>query len=136
MGLLYGHRPDFDAWVTKFLHLVAQAYAARGKELRLLDLARVSEPDWFQQSSMIGYVCYINRFATSLEDVASKIPYLEELGVTYLHLMPLLQIRPGPNDGGYAVMDYRQVDKKLGTMYVLLEPYDVNWLEVGESEFN
>lgn len=116
LGLLYGHRPDFDAWLAKFLHLVAQAYAARGKELRLLDLARVSEPDWFQQSSMIGYVCYVNRFATSLKDVARKIPYLKELGVTYLHLMPLLQTRPGPNDGGYAVMDYRQVDKKLGTM--------------------
>ena len=32
---------------------------------------------------------------------------LKELGVGYLHLMPLLTPRPAPNDGGYAVMDYR-----------------------------
>ncbi len=48
--------------------------------------------------------------------MASKIEYLNELGVTYLHLMPLLQPRPAANDGGYAVMDYRQVDSRLGSM--------------------
>ena len=32
-----------------------------------------------------------------------KLDYLAELGTTYLHLMPLLQPRPGENDGGYAV---------------------------------
>jgi amylosucrase len=98
------------------LHIVAQGYASRPAELRLLDLARVSEYDWFQQSNMIGYVCYVDRFAGALNDVAEKIPYLKELGVTYLHLMPLLQSRPGANDGGYAVMDYRQVDSKVGVM--------------------
>ena len=30
--------------------------------------------------------------------------------------MPLLQPRPGENDGGYAVADYRAVDPQLGTM--------------------
>ena len=44
------------------------------------------------------------------------MPYLAELGVTYLHLMPLLKPRPGPNDGGYAVMDYRAIRDDLGTM--------------------
>ena len=47
---------------------------------------------------------------------ASTRPYLGELGVTYLHLMPLLQPRPGPNDGGYAVADYRTVRPDLGTV--------------------
>jgi amylosucrase len=46
----------------------------------------------------------------------SRVPYLAELGVTYLHLMPLLQPAPRPNDGGYAVMDYRAVREDLGTM--------------------
>ena len=32
-----------------------------------------------------------------------RLDYLAELGTTYLHLMPLLQPRPGENDGGYAV---------------------------------
>ena len=46
----------------------------------------------------------------------SKVDYLAELGVTYLHLMPLLKPRPGQNDGGYAVMDYRAVRDDLGTI--------------------
>ncbi|MCA9874111.1 MAG: hypothetical protein KC441_10665, partial [Anaerolineales bacterium] len=113
---LYGQRPDYDAWLEKLLTLTAQAYACRPAELRLLDLKRTQEPDWFQQPDMIGYVCYADRFAGDLPGVAEKIPYLKELGVTYLHLMPLLKPRPGASDGGYAVMDYRQVRDDLGTM--------------------
>ena len=56
-----------------------------------------------------GYAAYADRFAGDLRGVAEHVPYLGELGVTYLHLMPLLQPRPGPNDGGYAVADYRTV---------------------------
>ena len=113
---LYGHRQDYEAWLSRFLTLVAKAYAARSPALRLLDLKRVEELDWFQQSRMMGYVCYPDRFAGDLNGVAAKIPYLKELGVTYLHLMPLLKPRSGANDGGYAVMDYRAVDEKLGDM--------------------
>lgn len=65
---------------------------------------------------MVGYVCYPDLFAETLEGVRSKIGYLEELGVTYLHLMPLLHPRPLPDDGGYAVMDYRAVKPELGTV--------------------
>ncbi|MGB5059814.1 MAG: alpha-amylase family glycosyl hydrolase, partial [Candidatus Promineifilaceae bacterium] len=113
---LYAHLPNYDAWLEKLITLVANAYAARPAELRQRDLRRVHEPDWFQQSDMMGYVCYPDRFAGTLRGVAEKIPYLKELGVTYLHLMPLLKPRPGASDGGYAVMDYRQVRDDLGTM--------------------
>ncbi len=116
LRFLYGQRDDFEAWVERFLTIAAQAYANRPSELRLLDLRRVSQPDWFQQSGMIGYICYVDRFAGTLPHVADHIPYLKELGITYLHLMPLLQPRPGPNDGGYAVMDYRAVNPTLGSM--------------------
>jgi amylosucrase len=113
---LYGRRPDFESWIARYLDIVARAYAHRQADLRLLDLARESEPDWFQKSNMIGYVCYTDRFADDLKGVIDKIDYLKELGVTYLHLMPLLKPRPGENDGGYAVMNYREVDPKLGRM--------------------
>ena len=118
---LYGERPDFAAHLENLLGIVARTYASRPEELRLLDLRRVSEPDWFQQPNMIGYVCYVDRFADTLAGVKDKIPYLKELGVTYLHLMPLLEPRPGPNDGGYAVMDYREVNPAYGTMNDLRE---------------
>lgn len=118
---LYGERSDFTAQLENLLGIVARAYASRPEDLRLLDLRRVSEPDWFQQPRMIGYVCYVDRFAGNLAGVKDQIPYLKELGVTYLHLMPLLKPRPGANDGGYAVMDYRQVNPAYGTMEDLRE---------------
>ena len=65
----------------------------RSPELRRLDSRREAVPDWFQQPGMVGYVCYADRFAGDLRGVAGHLDYLAELGVTYLHLMPLLRPR-------------------------------------------
>ena len=113
---LYGHLDTFEPWLADTLTRIGRAYAERPAELHELDEKRLLQPDWFQQSNMLGYVAYTDRFAGNLNGVAEKIDYLNELGVTYLHLMPLLQPRPGANDGGYAVLDYRQVDSRLGSM--------------------
>ena len=113
---LYGRRADVDQWAGHLLEIVARGYAARPPDLRLLDLRRQSEPDWFQKPDMVGYVAYADRFAGDLKGIAGHIPYLKEMGITYLHLMPLLKPRSGPNDGGYAVADYRAVNPALGTM--------------------
>ena len=96
--------------------IAVEGFCSRPADLRLLDLERHVDPDWFQSPRMLGYACYAERFAGDLRAVAERVPYLAELGVTYLHLMPLLQPRPAPNDGGYAVMDYRAVRPDLGTM--------------------
>ncbi|HEX9018782.1 MAG TPA: amylosucrase, partial [Anaerolineaceae bacterium] len=45
--------------------------------------------------------------------------YFKELGLTYLHLMPLFKAPEGENDGGYAVSSYRDVNPALGTMEAL-----------------
>lgn len=113
---LYGERDDFERWAAHLLHIVARGYVNRPRELRMLDLRRQSEPDWFQKPDALGYVVYTDRFAGNLPGVAGHIDYLNELGVTYLHLMPLLKPRDGPNDGGYAVADYRAINPSLGTM--------------------
>ena len=93
-----------------------QLVADRSPELRRLDSRREAVPDWFQQPGIVGYVCYADRFAGDLRGVAGHLDYLSELGVTYLHLMPLLRPREGENDGGYAVQSYEEVDPALGTM--------------------
>ncbi len=116
LTLLYGDRPDFPVWCRHYVDLTARQYAARPEALRLLDLRRQAEPDWFQQPDMLGYVCYADRFAGTLRGVAERASYFSELGITYLHLMPLLAPRPGQNDGGYAVVDYRAVNPALGSM--------------------
>ena len=70
---------------------------------------------------MLGYAAYADRFGGTLNGVAERTPYLADLGVTYLHLMPLLTPRQPPNDGGYAVQDYDSVRSDLGTMDDLRE---------------
>jgi amylosucrase len=102
--------------VARLIEIIAAGHRDRSKALRDRDRHRVLEPDWFQRSDALGYVAYADRFAGDLSGVASRIDYLRDLGVTYLHLMPLLQPRPGNSDGGYAVMDYDTIREDLGTM--------------------
>ncbi len=107
---------DAESVVRRLLSLAASAYAAREADLHQLDLRRSLAPDWFQRPDMVGYAAYTDRFAGTLSGVAERVDYLKDLGVGYLHLMPLLEPRPAPNDGGYAVQDYRSVRADLGTM--------------------
>ncbi len=108
--------PDLTSLATRVVDRVADAFADRPPALADRDEERLLRPDWFAGPDQIGYVCYPDRFAGTLAGVAERIGYLRELGVTYLHLMPLLRPRDGADDGGYAVADYRQVRPDLGTM--------------------
>src|SRR3954453_20909325 len=114
LAVLYGE--DADLLFARALRIVLAAAAERPTELPRLDRRREIDPAWFQRARMQGYVCYVDRFCGTLAELPGKLDYLSELGTTYLHLMPLLRPRPGENDGGYAVMDYRAVDPRLGTM--------------------
>jgi amylosucrase len=113
---LYGDVVDVESFATELVLDALEAAASRPAPLRRLDRRREIDPAWFQRSRMIGYVCYADRFAGSLRGVREHLDYLVELGVSYLHLMPLLRPREGENDGGYAVADYGAVDPRVGTM--------------------
>ena len=115
-GLSTAYGAAGPALAARVAALAVEGFRARPADLRLLDLERHVDPDWFQSPRMLGYACYVDRLAGDLRAVREKVPYLAELGVTYLHLLPLLQPRPRPNDGGYAVADYRAVREDLGTM--------------------
>ena len=107
---------DVDEIGARMVAIAARAVAQRPAELRRLDLERTLRPDWFQSSTMLGYACYAERLAGDLVGVREAIGYLRELGVTYLHLMPLMRPRPGDSDGGYAIADYRTVRPDLGSV--------------------
>jgi amylosucrase len=125
LDVYVGHPRGGAELADRVLDLVIAAHAGRRPALRELDERRVLRPDWFAGPDQIGYVCYPERFAGTLKGVAERIDYLSELGVTYLHLMPLLEPRHGPDDGGYAVLDYRRVRPDLGTMDDLAALADV-----------
>ena len=105
---------NIDEIYAQVISIAQSTHDSRSKALKERDEKQPA--DWFQSEKAIGYVAYTDRFAGNLQGVKNKIPYLKALGVTYLHLMPLLNSRPGENDGGYAVMDFRSVAPALGSM--------------------
>ncbi len=113
---LYADRADADAQFWALTEDLVAAFKERPPSLRAVDLAREAKPDWLMSEKWVGMMLYVDRFAGTLQDFQAKIPYLEELGVNWVHLMPLLKAPPGSNDGGYAVSDYRRVEERLGSI--------------------
>ncbi|MFZ5609223.1 MAG: amylosucrase [Pseudomonadota bacterium] len=117
LARLYGARADFSHWLERLADILGHALRERPAPLLALDARRArDEADWFQRPRMVGYTAYVDRFAGTIAGVADRIDYLKGLGVTYLHLLPLLKTRPGEDDGGFAVVDYRTVEPRLGRM--------------------
>ena len=111
---VYGQEATHLDWVARIFDAALHGFRNRSAPLRTIDTTRPD--DWLQHPETVGIMLYVDRFADTLDGVRKRLDYLHELGVTYVHLMPLLQPRPEPNDGGYAVADYRAVDPRLGTM--------------------
>jgi amylosucrase len=118
---LYGGQYDYLYHLEALLDGMAQAWIARPDELKALDSERDAHPDWFQSHQMLGGVCYVDLFAGNLQGIRDRIPYFRELGLTYLHLMPLFRSPAGDNDGGYAISSYREVNAALGTIEELAQ---------------
>ena len=116
LAVLYGARPDFEDDLLALLESVHTSWCERPAELHALDRQREQDPQWFQSERMLGGVCYVDLFAGDLKGIEASIPYFQELGLTYLHLMPPYDCPQPHNDGGYAVSSYRKVNPALGTM--------------------
>ena len=119
--ILYGKRYDMLYHFENLLKSMAQAAFQRPADLRQLDRQREQNPLWFQSNQVLGGVCYVDLFAGDLAGIRAKIPYFKELGLTYLHLMPLFKMPEKENDGGYAVSSFREVHPPLGTMAELAQ---------------
>jgi len=119
--VLYGKRYDMLFHLENLLKSMAEAAFERPEDLRELDRQREQNPLWFQSNQVLGGVCYVDLFAGNLQGIRAKIPYFKELGLTYLHLMPLFKMPETENDGGYAVSSFREVHPPLGTMAELAQ---------------
>lgn len=113
---LYGDRADFTNRFSELVLALAEMHLAREPELRDLDRQREEDKDWIMSPNWVATMLYVDRFSKNLKGFMQKIDYLEELGVNYVHLMPLLKMPQEANDGGYAVSDYRTVEKRFGSM--------------------
>lgn len=91
-------------------------YQERNKDLKAQDKKREAHPGWHKRNDMLGMMFYIDNFAGNMKGVQSKLDYIEQCNVNYIHLMPFLETPKGRSDGGYAVSDFRKVQKELGTM--------------------
>ncbi len=91
-------------------------YQERNKTLKAQDKKREAHPDWYKRNDMLGMMFYIDNFAGNMKGVQSKLDYIEQCNVNYIHLMPFLETPKGRSDGGYAVSDFRKVQRELGTM--------------------
>jgi amylosucrase len=114
-GLYSGHY-DFFFHLESIMVSATQMWVNRSDELKALDATREADPGWFQSHRMTGYIFYADLFAGNLDKVREKIPYLKELGITYVHIMPPFKVPDGDNDGGYAISSYRDIHPSLGTM--------------------
>lgn len=118
---LYGTQYDFFYHLEQILSTAVGLFVARSSDLKALDAKREADPAWFQSEKMMGGVCYVDLFAGNLKGLRKHIPYFRDLGLTYLHLMPLFRTPEGNSDGGYAVSSYRDVHPSLGTMQELAD---------------
>ena len=109
---LYDNGPMFDALCGQ-MHGYAETRAAA---LKARDAAREADPDWYKRNDLLGMMLYVHNFGGTLRGVEGHLDYIQECGVNYLHLMPLLASPRGKSDGGYAVADFRTIQPELGTM--------------------
>jgi len=113
---LYSDQYDFFFHLEDLATTLAKMWLSRPADLQELDAAREADSAWFLSNQMLGGVAYVDLFAGNLEGIRQKIPYFKELGMNYLHLMPLFRVPDGENDGGYAVSSYREVNPALGNI--------------------
>jgi len=117
---LYGDENAF----AFFVEMLEKNAAERRPALRKLDDARENNAHWYHSQELLGMMLYVQNFGGNIKGVHEHLPYLEECGINYLHIMPLLNSTKGKSDGGYAVSDFRKIRPSLGTMEDLEELAD------------
>lgn len=112
----FHHSQSYD--FSALCSLIESAYDKRPADLKKMDIL---QPSWYLEQDVVGMTLYLDLFSTDIEGFKKRVPYLKELGITFIHFMPLLETRDGQNDGGYAVKNYTQVQSRFGTTEAFIE---------------
>ncbi|MBM3417005.1 MAG: alpha-amylase [Bacteroidetes bacterium] len=115
---IYASHPQSRQGFDELLATIEQSFESRPAVLKGRDLKKLqTEPEhWFLSNEITGMSLYVDRFCGTIKNLLGKLDYFEKLGVNFLHLMPLFESPVGESDGGYAVSDFRKVDRRFGTL--------------------
>lgn len=119
-GEIYAAHPEAENQFLQLIQGIIEAYQNREKSLRKRDEEKAKKDFWFLSNELAGMSLYVDRFCGDLKALPDKLPYLEDLGVNFLHIMPIFESPEGESDGGYAVSDFRKVDARFGTLEDLI----------------
>src|SRR4029078_7518846 len=110
----------------QLLEHIEKAFEERSESLKQRDQEKLkAEPThWFLSNEICGMSLYVDRFCGSINGLKNKLDHFEKLGVNLLHLMPVFESPEGASDGGYAVSDFKKVNKRFGTLNDLKELED------------
>lgn len=104
----------YEGWQQAFDRLIDLVDSYKRQREPAFLIRDKEEKRWFQEHHVVGMTLYVDLFSQDLEGFFNKIDYLKDLGVNFIHFMPILEGREGENDGGYAVKDYKAIDPKFG----------------------
>lgn len=113
---LYAEHPKKVIEFQNLISTIFKAEKQRKTTLKKRDLEKESKGTWFLSNDLVGMSLYVDRFAGSLSKIPNKLPYLKDLGVNFLHFLPLFESPEDESDGGYAVSNYRKINPKLGNI--------------------
>ena len=118
---IYAYHPRGRDGFSQMLETIEKGFAERADTLKERDLKKsATEPEhWFLSNEICGMSLYVDRFCGTISNLENKLDYFEKLGVNFLHLMPVFESPEGASDGGYAVSNFRKVDKRFGKLHDL-----------------
>ena len=79
--------PGSEEAFTKLMNILVSKFEERPKHLREQD---AQGSDWLSSSNTVGMMLYVDLFSQSIENLIEKSWYFEKLGITLIHLMPIL----------------------------------------------
>lgn len=113
--LFFSLYPQKEDVFKQLIAKLSELFESRSNDLKLQDLERLKAGNWYQEGKWVGMQLYVDRFSENLNGLTERLPYLDNLGINLLHLMPLTERPAGANDGGYAVNSYTSIDPRFGT---------------------
>lgn len=111
---LYCAKENASLHLKDVFSVIENAHKKRSEALKNIDANKPA--NWFLSNKITGMSLYVDRFCNDIKTLETKLDYFKNLGVNFLHLMPLMESPANESDGGYAVSNFRKVDERFGNI--------------------